>query len=75
MAKTISDRLRLYNRRGDDRMKQPEPTEIGLLIDMAADRLEVLERESSRNYERWHEERRRREALELKFNDQGNGRL
>ena len=46
----LSDRLREYNawRRGGDG-PQPDPTEIGELIESAAARLEVLERE--------HEER------------------
>lgn len=64
---TISERLRQYNRwrRGDKRMKQPDPTEIGELLDSAADRLEVLEREHQEYFDRWHDERRKREALEL----------
>jgi hypothetical protein len=62
--KTISEGLREFNawRRGAE-TEQPNSTEIGLLIDTAADRLEVLERESARNFERWHAERVRREAM------------
>jgi hypothetical protein len=62
----ISARLRKYNewRRGADG-PQPNPKEVGELIDSAADRLEVLERETTEFFERWHEERRKREALEL----------
>lgn len=36
---------------------------------VAADRLEVLEREHQEFFERWHDERRKREALQLKFVD------
>lgn len=63
----LSDRLRRYNRwrRGDARIKQPNPAALGELIDAAADRLEVLEREHADFFERWHEERRQRERLEL----------
>lgn len=62
---TLSDRLRRYNRwrRGDKRLKQPNPTALGELIDAAADRLEVLEREHREYFERWHAERRSRETL------------
>lgn len=62
---TISDRLRRYNRwrRGDARIKLPNPTALGELIDSAADRLEVLEREHREYFDQWHAERRRREAL------------
>lgn len=61
-----SDRLRLYNRwrRGDESLEQPNPTELGELLDGVADRLEVLEREHELFYNRWHEERRKREKLE-----------
>lgn len=34
-------------------------------LNEAADRLEVLEREHQEFFDRWHEERRKREALEL----------
>lgn len=44
-------------------MKQPDPTALGELIDGVADRLEVLEREHVEFFERWHEERRKRERL------------
>lgn len=62
---TLSDRLRRYNRwrRGDARIKQPDPTALGELIDAAADRLEVLEREHRDHFDQWHAERRRREKL------------
>ena len=41
------EQLRKYNRwrRGDKRLKQPDPKKLGELIDSVADRLEVLERE------------------------------
>lgn len=41
------EQLRKYNRwrRGDKRLKMPDPKELGELIDCVADRLEVLERE------------------------------
>jgi acyl-CoA synthetase (AMP-forming)/AMP-acid ligase II len=39
--------------------------DIGEWIDCAADRLEVLERESVEHFEMWHAERRKREKLEL----------
>ena len=63
------ERLRQYNRwrRGvedwapDER--GPDPKELGELIDGAADRLEVLEREHQEFFDRWHGERRKREAL------------
>lgn len=59
------ERLRRYNRwrRGDKRLKQPDPTALGELIDGVADRLEVLEREHQQFFERWHGERRKREKL------------
>ena len=59
------ERLRQYNRwlRGDKRLKAPNPKELGELIDSVADRLEVLEREHQEFFERWHGERRKREAL------------
>ncbi len=62
---SLSDRLRRYNRwrRGDKRLKQPDPTALGELIDAAADRLEVLEREHRDHFDQWHAERRRREKL------------
>ena len=64
------EKLRLYNqwRRGAD-IPQPDPTEIGELLDTVADRLEVLEREAAKHYERWHQERRRREFLELRLEE------
>lgn len=62
---TLSDRLRRYNRwrRRDKRLKQPDPTALGELIDAAANRLEVLEREHADFFDQWHAERRRREKL------------
>ena len=59
------ERLRRYNRwrRGDKRLKQPDPKALGELIDGVADRLEVLERELAEFFDRWHEERRKRERL------------
>lgn len=65
------ERLRRYNRwrRGEEDWQPdgrgPDPKELGELIDGVADRLEVLEREHQEFFERWHSERRRREALEL----------
>jgi hypothetical protein len=61
----LSDRLREYNawRRGGDG-PQPDPTEIGELIESAAARLEVLERETTNYFDRWHETRRKLEAFE-----------
>jgi len=64
--KTISDRLRQYNawRRSDDGSEpMPHPRDIGEWLDSAADRLDVLERESREHFEKWHAERRRREAM------------
>jgi hypothetical protein len=64
---TISERLREFNswRRGvDETQPMPNPADIGEWIDTAADRLEVLEVETARNYERWHAERLKREAIE-----------
>ncbi len=59
------EQLRKYNRwrRGDKRLKAPNPKELGELIDGVADRLEVLEREHSEFFDRWHGERRKREKL------------
>ena len=59
------EQLRKYNRwrRGDKRLKAPNPKELGELIDGVADRLEVLEREHAEFFERWHGERRKREKL------------
>ena len=61
----LSEQLRQYNkwRRGDDRVKAPDPKELGRLIDSAADRLEVLEREHTLFFDNWHEERRREKLL------------
>ena len=60
------EQLRKYNRwrRGDRRLKMPDPKKLGELIDGVADRLEVLEQEHAQFFERWHCERRRREKLE-----------
>lgn len=62
---TQSNQLRKYNRwiRGDNRLKMPDPKELGELIDGVADRLEVLEREHTEFFNRWHDERRKREKL------------
>ncbi len=59
------ERLRRYNRwrRGDKRLKQPDPKALGELLDGVADRLEVLEREHAEFFERWHEHRRAIEAI------------
>ena len=59
------EQLRKYNRwrRGDERMKMPDPKELGELIDGVADRLEVLEREHTEFFDPWHDERRKREKL------------
>jgi hypothetical protein len=59
------ERLRKHNRwrRGDKRLKMPDPKELGELIDGVADRLEVLEREHTEFFDRWHDERRKREKL------------
>ena len=63
------ERLRQYNRwrRGTEDWapdeRGPDPKELGELIDGAADRLEVLERERQEFFERWHGERRKREKL------------
>lgn len=48
------ERLRRYNRwrRGDKRLKQPDPKAIGELIDSVADRLDVLEREHAEFFDR-----------------------
>ena len=61
------EQLRKYNRwrRGDKRLKAPDPKALGELIDAVADRLEMLEREHVEFFELWHEERRRREKLML----------
>lgn len=63
------ERLRQYNRwrRGEEDWsaddRGPDPKEIGVLIDSVADRLEVLERENREFYNRWHEERMKRQEL------------
>lgn len=46
-TETIIKYLKLYNewRRGDEKMEQPNPTEIGKLIDEACEMLTSLERE------------------------------
>lgn len=64
-----AEELRQYNRwrRGDDDLPQPNPKELGELLDSVADRLEVLERESVESFERWHDERRKRERLEIEI--------
>lgn len=62
---TISDQLRTYNRwrRGCEITPQPNPTELGELIESAASRLEVLEEEHQRFFANWHRERVQRERL------------
>jgi hypothetical protein len=69
----LHERLRQYNRwrRGEDWLDEdwqdddgPCPKELGELIDTAADRLEVLEREHQVFFDRWHAERRKREKLD-----------
>ena len=67
---TLSNRLREYNgwRRGAD-MQQPDPELITELIETAACRLEVLEREHAEFFEKWHEERRKREKIEFVYKD------
>lgn len=59
------EQLRKYNRwrRGEKRLKAPDPKALGELIDAVADRLEVLEREHAEFYARWHDELRKREDL------------
>ena len=44
---TLAAQLRELNRwrRGDETLEQPDPTDLGKMIDDAADRLEKLERE------------------------------
>lgn len=65
----LSDALRAYNawRRGII-TEQPDPFYIGDLLESAASRLEVLERESHEFFENWHRERRHRELLERQQN-------
>lgn len=65
MRNTISERLRAYNRwrRGCEITPQPNPTELGELIESAASRLEVLEDEHQRFFANWHSERKKRERL------------
>lgn len=59
------EQLRRYNRwrRGDKRLKSPDPKALGELLDGVADRLEVLEREHAEFLARWHAERLQRERL------------
>lgn len=65
------ERLRQYNRwrRGDETIPMPCPQELGELIDGVADRIEVLEREHQEFFERWHDERRKREATDVAMRD------
>lgn len=46
-AKELSFQIRQFNswRRGNETLEQPQPAEIGLMLDAAADRLEELELE------------------------------
>ena len=61
------EQLRRYNRwrRGEEDWapdeRGPDPKELGELIAGVADRLEVLEREHTEFFEKWHAERRKRE--------------
>lgn len=68
---TQAEQLREYNawRRGDDTLQQPDPKELGELLDGVADRLEVLELEHTEFFDRWHDERRKREALEMEIEE------
>lgn len=60
------ERLRVIAQHiSDGKMLMSETVAAAEAINGAADRLEVLERESAEHYERWHQERRRREALEV----------
>jgi hypothetical protein len=71
----LHERLREFNkwRRGETDDPQPCPKEIGELLDSAADRLEVLERESQHHFEQWHREKRLRQALEMTLEDIKDG--
>ena len=71
MKTELYERLRHYNRwrRGDEEIPQPDPKELDDLIDSAADRLEVLELENKELFERWHDERRKFEAIEANCKD------
>lgn len=64
-----SAQLRKYNRwrRGDCRIKQPAPKELGELLDGVADRLDVLEREHAEFFDKWHGERRKREEMAVEL--------
>ena len=57
---TIIKYLKLYNewRRGDEKMGQPNPTEIGKLIDEACEKLSLLERERDEAREQLKEARK-----------------
>jgi hypothetical protein len=46
-TKELSAQIREFNRwrRGDETLQQPQPAEIGLMLDAAAKRLEKLERQ------------------------------
>ena len=63
----LYERLRQYNRWRRGQEDRPDgihsPRELGELIDPAADRLEVLEREHQVFFDRWHAERRKRDKL------------
>lgn len=65
MKKSLSDKLRIYNRwrRGDKKLKRPDPVKLGKLIDDVADRLELLERENQQHFDNWHKERWLRESM------------
>jgi hypothetical protein len=66
-ANNLPVRLREFNRwrRGDETLEQPNPADIGAMIDEAADRLEELERELAV----WKHEAKRLEAELAKFDE------
>jgi len=66
-TKELSAQIRQFNRwrRGDETLEQPQPAEIGLMLDAAADRLEELEREVAV----WKQESKRL-AKELDYFDE-----
>ena len=68
-TETIIKYLKLYNewRRGDEKMGQPNPAEIGKLIDEACEKLFLLERERNEARE---EAERLRESLRCLLNPQ-----
>jgi len=66
-TKELSAQIRQFNRwrRGDEALDQPQPAEIGLMLDAAADRLEDLEMEVAV----WKQESKRL-ATELDYFDE-----